>query len=137
GGAAQPAVPGAVAARGPAPDRVPVCEALHQLAARDPGAGAAGRAGRGVAGGHRYRARLLSGMGTRGGRRAVDRRVRPDLRDPGRRGGPADRGTQRAGAVRGAVRAGGLVDRARGDVRAVRLVRRAGRAGAWWWTGLV
>ena len=91
------------------------------------GARPGGRPGRRLARGHRHLRRLRAGLAARRGRRPVDRRLRPDLRLPGRRDRPGDRRAQRPRPVRAALRAARLHRRARGDVRAVRLVRRAGR----------
>ena len=104
--AAQPAVPGAGAARGGPAGRLPVrasgsptcrtrSSALAQLI---------GPVGAWLAR-HRHAGRLRAGLGARRRGRPVDRRLRPDLRLPGRRGRPRDRRAQRAGPVRRAVRA--------------------------------
>ena len=61
------------------------------------GAGPGGRAGRRVDRGDRRLGLAAGGARSRGGH--LDRRLRPDLRLPGRRGGPADRGPLGAGPV--------------------------------------
>ena len=61
--------------------------------------------------------------------RDLDRRLRPHLLLPGRRGGPADRLALVPGPLRDPRGAARVLGRARGDGRLVRLVRRRGRSG--------
>ena len=65
--------------------------------------------------------------GARARRRHLDRRLRPDLRLPGRRDRPADRGPLGAGPVGRAGRAAGLDRHPRRHLRAAGLVGRARR----------
>ena len=90
-------------ARGPA-GRLPVRQALHQLAARDPGAGPGGRAGRRLARGDRHVRWLRAGVRARRRGRAVDRRLRPastPARTPRSTGGSASRSVPARYGVRG------------------------------------
>ncbi|CAG7597188.1 hypothetical protein SBRY_10059 [Actinacidiphila bryophytorum] len=124
---AQPAVPGARAGRGGADGRLPLRQAVHELPARHPGHRAGHGADRGLARGDRGVGLAAGGARPRG--RGVDRRLRPDLRLPGRGRRPGARREVGAGPLRHPGRAARRPDLPRRHHGPAGLVRGRGPRG--------